>query len=85
MARIVRRVLGMGFDGKPIYAPKHAHSLLLAAAGGGKTTCGAVPLCFLRPAEPLRAERDANTGVPFRKNSPKSATTDDGPEKAGMR
>ena len=43
MAQIVRRVLGMGFDGKPIYAPKHAHSLLLSAAGGGKTTCGAVP------------------------------------------
>lgn len=43
MAQIVRRILGIGFDGKPIYAPKHAHSLLLAAAGGGKTTCGAVP------------------------------------------
>jgi type IV secretion system protein VirD4 len=43
MAQIVRRILGLGFDGKPIYAPKHAHSLLLAAAGGGKTTCGAVP------------------------------------------
>ncbi len=43
MAEIVRRVIGMSFDGKPIYAPKHAHSLLLAAAGGGKTTCGAVP------------------------------------------
>ena len=43
MAQIVRRILGLGFDGKPIYAPKEAHSLLLAAAGGGKTTCGAVP------------------------------------------
>jgi len=43
MAQFVRRVIGMGFDGKPIYAPKHAHSLLLSAAGGGKTTCGAVP------------------------------------------
>ena len=39
----IKRVIGMGFDGEPIYAPKHAHSLLLAAAGGGKTTCGAVP------------------------------------------
>lgn len=38
-----RRILGLGFDGKPIFAPRHAHSLLLAAAGGGKTTCGAVP------------------------------------------
>lgn len=43
MAQIVRRILGLGFDGKPIYAPKHAHSLLLSAAGGGKTTCGALP------------------------------------------
>lgn len=43
MAQIVRRVIGMGFDGKPIYASKHAHSLLIAAAGGGKTTCGPVP------------------------------------------
>ena len=43
MAAIVRRILGMGFDGKPIYAPRHAHSLLLASAGAGKTSCGAVP------------------------------------------
>ncbi|WP_428699339.1 hypothetical protein [Stappia sp.] len=43
MAQIVHRILGIGFDGKPIYAPKRAHLLLLAAAGGGKTTCGAVP------------------------------------------
>ena len=43
MAQIVRRIIGADFDGNPIYAPKHAHSLLLAAAGGGKTTCGAVP------------------------------------------
>ena len=39
----VKRLLGVGFDGKPIYAPRHAHSLLLSAAGGGKTTCGAMP------------------------------------------
>ncbi len=43
MAQIVKRIIGIGFDDKPIYAAKHAHSLLLAAAGGGKTTCGAVP------------------------------------------
>lgn len=43
MAQIVRRIIGADFDSKPIYAPKHAHSLLLAAAGGGKTTCGAIP------------------------------------------
>ena len=38
-----RRLLGMTFDGKPIFEPKPSHSLLLAAAGGGKTTSGAVP------------------------------------------
>lgn len=43
MAAKIRRILGVGFDGRPIYAPREAHSLLLAAAGGGKTTCGAVP------------------------------------------
>ena len=42
MAQIVRRLIGLHFDGRPIYAPKHAHSLLLSAAGGGKTTCGGV-------------------------------------------
>lgn len=38
-----RRLLGMTFDGRPIFEPKPSHSLLLASAGGGKTTCGAVP------------------------------------------
>lgn len=55
MAQIVRRILGMGFDGKPIYAPKHAHSLLLSAAGGGKTTCGAVPWLQSMIADHARA------------------------------
>ncbi|ABS65501.1 Type IV secretory pathway VirD4 protein-like protein [Xanthobacter versatilis] len=43
MTQPVKRILGTGFDGKPIFAPRHSHALLLAAAGGGKTTCGAVP------------------------------------------
>ncbi|WP_425088882.1 type IV secretory system conjugative DNA transfer family protein [Stappia sp.] len=43
MAGTVRRILGLDFNGRPIFAPKHAHSLLLAAAGGGKTTSGAIP------------------------------------------
>ena len=43
MAQTAKRILGVDFEGRPIYAPKHAHSLLLAAAGGGKTTCGAIP------------------------------------------
>lgn len=37
-----RRLLGRTLDGKPIFEPKPCHSLLLAAAGGGKTTSGAV-------------------------------------------
>ena len=41
-----KRLLGQTFDGKPIFAPKHSHSLLLAAAGSGKTTCGAMPWLF---------------------------------------
>lgn len=41
--RLGRRLLGMTFDGRPIFEPKPSHSLLIAAAGGGKTTCGAVP------------------------------------------
>lgn len=55
MAEIVKRIIGLGFDGKPIYAPKHAHSLLLAAAGGGKTTCGAVPWLQSMIADHARA------------------------------
>ena len=38
-----KRLIGLTFDHQPIYAPGHTHSLLLAAAGGGKTTCGAIP------------------------------------------
>ena len=43
MSKQAKRILGISFDGKPIYEPRPAHSLLIAAAGGGKTTCGAVP------------------------------------------
>ncbi len=40
----MKRRLGISaIDGKAIYAPKHSHSLLLSAAGDGKTSCGAVP------------------------------------------
>ena len=35
-----QRLIGIGFDGRPIRAPKPSHSLLLSAAGGGKTSCG---------------------------------------------
>ncbi|MCB2012812.1 MAG: type IV secretory system conjugative DNA transfer family protein [Geminicoccaceae bacterium] len=38
-----RRIIGIGFDNKPIFAPKPSHSLLMAAAGSRKTTCGAMP------------------------------------------
>lgn len=41
-----RRLLGLTMDsGAPIWAPK-GHSLLLAAAGGGKSTCGAMDWLF---------------------------------------
>ncbi len=44
MTKQVKRLLGLSpIDGKAIYAPKHSHSLLLSAAGGGKTSCGALP------------------------------------------
>ncbi len=38
-----RRLLGLTMDRHPIFEPKPCHSLLLSAAGGGKTTYGAVP------------------------------------------
>jgi type IV secretion system protein VirD4 len=41
-----QRLLGLALEsGVPIWAPK-GHSLLLAAAGGGKTTSGAMPWLF---------------------------------------
>lgn len=43
MSKPIKRLLGMTADGKALFAPKHSHSLLLSAAGGGKTSCGAVP------------------------------------------
>jgi len=47
MTKPIKRLLGLSAsDGKAIYAPKHSHSLLLSAAGGGKTSCGAVPWLF---------------------------------------
>lgn len=42
MTKPVKRLLGMTASGLAIYAPKHSHSQLLSAAGGGKTSCGAV-------------------------------------------
>ncbi len=38
-----RRLLGLTLDGKPIFEPKPTHSILISAAGGGKTTSGVVP------------------------------------------
>ncbi len=50
------RLLGLTMEsGAPIWAPK-GHSLLLAAAGGGKTTCGAMPWLFsFAASEPHKA------------------------------
>lgn len=51
-----RRLLGMTIKGrKPIFEPKPAHSLLLAAAGGGKTIAGAVPWLISMLADKNRA------------------------------
>lgn len=50
------RLIGLTLEGgEPIFAPK-GHSLLLAAAGGGKTTCGAMPWLFsFAASEPHKA------------------------------
>ncbi|WP_240534932.1 type IV secretory system conjugative DNA transfer family protein [Notoacmeibacter marinus] len=45
----------MSFDGRPIFEPRPSHSLLLAAAGGGKTTCGALPWLLSMLADGSRA------------------------------
>jgi type IV secretion system protein VirD4 len=44
MVKPSRRLLGLTFDGKPIYEPHgNASAIIYAAMGGGKTTCAAVP------------------------------------------
>ncbi len=43
VSNTVKRLIALGFDGQPIFAPRHAHSLLLSAAGSWKTTAGAMP------------------------------------------
>lgn len=50
-----RRLLGMTFDGKPIFEPKPTHSILISAAGGGKTTSGVVPFLQSMLADKSRA------------------------------
>ncbi len=44
MDRTGKRLLGLTFDGQPIWEPQsNASSLIFAATSGGKTTCVAVP------------------------------------------
>ncbi|GJE18416.1 type IV secretory system conjugative DNA transfer family protein [Methylobacterium marchantiae] len=44
MSKPARRILGLTFDGRPIFEPNaNASGLIYAAMGGGKTTCGAMP------------------------------------------
>jgi type IV secretion system protein VirD4 len=44
MSSTVKRLLGTTIiGGNPVFAPKDSHSLLLSAAGGGKTSYGALP------------------------------------------
>lgn len=52
----IRRVLGLTFDGKPIYEPFDAgSSITFAGSGGGKTTCVAVPAIQAMLADPTKA------------------------------
>lgn len=40
------RLIGVGFDGRPIFSPiriEQSHSIVLASAGSGKTSCGVLP------------------------------------------
>ena len=47
MTKQVKRLLGTSIlGGTPIYAPHDSHSVLLSAAGGGKSTCGAMAWLF---------------------------------------
>ena len=48
-----RRLLGLTLDGRPIWAPE-GHSLLLAANGAGKTSCGCLPWLLSLVAAPDR-------------------------------
>lgn len=44
MDRTGKRLLGLTFNGQPIWEPQsNASSLIFAATSGGKTTCVAVP------------------------------------------
>ncbi|MCR5858265.1 type IV secretory system conjugative DNA transfer family protein [Mesorhizobium sp. J428] len=44
MTKVGARILGLTFDGRPIWEPANAgSSICYAAAGGGKTTCVAIP------------------------------------------
>ncbi len=52
----IRRVLGLTFDDKPIYEPFNAgSSITFAGAGGGKTTCVAVPAIQAMLADSTKA------------------------------
>lgn len=54
--KIGRRILGLTFDDKPIWEPANAgSSICFAAAGGGKTTCVAVPAIQCLLGDPSRA------------------------------
>lgn len=50
-----KRLLGLAFDGRPIFEPRPTHSILYSAAGGGKTTCGVIPWMLSMLADPTRA------------------------------
>ena len=56
MTKPVKRLLGINKkDGRAIFAPRDSHSMLMSAAGGGKTTCGAIPWILSLLADKSRA------------------------------
>ncbi|MCO5081761.1 MAG: type IV secretory system conjugative DNA transfer family protein [Rhizobiaceae bacterium] len=56
MNDLPRRVIGLTFDGRPIYEPYNAgSSLTFAATGGGKTTCVSMPTVLSLLADTGRA------------------------------
>lgn len=55
MAAPFRRLLGLTAEGEPLFEPRQAHSILLSAAGGGKTTSGCIPWLLSMLADHDRA------------------------------
>lgn len=55
MTAPLRRLLGLTSVNQPLFEPRPGHSLCLSAAGGGKTTCAAIPWVLSLLMDPSRA------------------------------